>query len=161
MGGICIVVFDGITGQDDFNLLQSFNGSQKIQLNLGRQTGGQSIRVNHQVVFGKPGRFQKNLVAFFVGKFDDLVFDGRTITWTNAGDLPPIKCGTPQIVLNYLVGSGIGKCNMAGHLRQKDFRVPEGKFFRRIVAGLDLERVPVDGPLIETGWGPGFHPSHP
>ena len=157
LGGIHIIVLDRVARLEDFHLLQPFDGAQKFQLHLGGQTGGQPVWVDHEIVIRQSGRLQKDLMPLLVGELDDLVLNGRAVARADSGDAPAVKRGAVQVVLNHAMGARVRVGDMAADLRLADFGVPKRKTLRRLVSGLHLQHVPVDGALVHTGGGPGLH----
>ena len=72
-----------------------------LVLNILRQGAGHSADVHFICV--KTFRFDKYLMAFFVCKTNDFIFDRRTVTWSGSFDHSGIKGGSVQICTDDLV----------------------------------------------------------
>ena len=72
-----IVVLDGVARAQDVRVFQTLHGAHQVVLDVKRQAGGDAVRV--VLVGGQSLGFQKYLVAGFVGKAVDLVFNAWAI----------------------------------------------------------------------------------
>ena len=71
------VVFDRVAGPDHLGILQAPESRRPCRLHVDRHAGRHPVHVD--LVRIEAFRLQENLVPALVRKFDDLVFDRRTI----------------------------------------------------------------------------------
>src|SRR5205814_1994455 len=98
------------------------------------------------------------LMCSFVGKFDDLIFYGRAITWADGLNLAGVHGRAVHVLANDAMGLRRGPGDVAGHLRIV-MRNPLGAKTERSgirIAGLNLKLRPINGAAIETRRGPGL-----
>ena len=98
-------------------------------------------------------------MAFAVGKADDLVLDRGAVARTASGNRAGIDGGPVRVVAHDGMSRRGRAGDVAGDLRRRDRRGERGKRLGRIVAGLNLERAPVDARAIEARRRPGLQPA--
>ena len=131
------IVFNRVTGADDFDVLQSFNRAEKFKLNLKRQAVPRAVCVNF--FRRQPFRLKKNAVAVAVGKFDDFIFQRRAIARADARNRAVIERAEAQAVPNDFMRLRVRRGDMAGNLRHRDFFGKERQRLWMLVAGLRLQ----------------------
>src|SRR5579863_4367532 len=94
----------------------------------------------------------------FVGEFHDLVFDRRTISWSDRLNLAAIHGRAMHVLANDALGFGRGPGDVARHLRivMSYAFGAEAERCRIGVARLKLELRPVDSASVEARRGSGF-----
>ena len=77
LGRIREVVFDGVSGTQDFSIFATDDGTNQVDLDLKGETGRESINIDFvgSDAFG----FQENLVMLLVSEADEFVLDTGTI----------------------------------------------------------------------------------
>ena len=71
------VVFDGVSGPQDFGVCASGDGADHIELDGEGERGRETVNVDF--LGGDAFRFKEDLVTFFIRELDDLIFDRRAI----------------------------------------------------------------------------------
>src|SRR6266487_6645853 len=116
-----IVIFDGIADTHHLRPLQSRNTAQHLQLDIFGQAG---IHPLHIHLAGAPSfRLQEDLVRDLIRETHDLIFNRRTITWTNTLDNSRIEWRTMQIVANDLMCTGSCAYQVTGQLRSPTMQI--------------------------------------
>ena len=141
------IIFDRVTRTDELGLLQSGNGRDQSVLHVFRQRCRNAVRINGVVV--ESFRLEKNLMAVAFAEFYDLVFDRRTVTRTATCDLAGIHRRAMHVVANDLVRGGNRARDAAFDLRIGDAFGQHRERFGRIVAGLHLDALPIDGAAVQ------------
>src|SRR5262249_35639271 len=113
-----------------------------------------AIGIDRVVV--KSFRLQENLMALAIGKAHDFVLNRRAVTRANALNLPVIDGSLMLVGEDQLVRRWRRVRDAAGDLRRIDPGGEERNRLRRIVAGLELQALPIDGPAIEARRRPGL-----
>ncbi len=83
-------------------------------MNIFGQAGRKPLNV--EFVGGAAFGLDENLVAFFVGKADDFVFDARAVAWPFRIDKAAVNGGEVEVFANDAVGFGGGTGQVAAHL---------------------------------------------
>ena len=109
-----VVVLDGVTRSQDVRVLHALHAAHQFVLNVEWQAGGDAVGI--ELVGSQSFGFQKNLVAFLVGKAVDFVFHARAVAWSHALDLAGEHGAAIKTAANDLVGARIGMRDPAGHL---------------------------------------------
>ena len=106
-------------------MLQAFYGAVHFFLQIVRERGGKPLHVYFRRVraFG----FQKELVAFFIGKAHHLGFDRRAVTRTRRGDRAVVERRAVEVGENDLMRVRVGVGKIAGRLRGGNAFVQKGK----------------------------------
>src|SRR5579859_6670110 len=151
------VVLNGVTWADHLGALETGDRSDHGFLDVDGHAGGHAVYVDFVGV--EALGLEKNLVTWFIRKFDDLVFDGRAVARADALDLAAIERGTMNIGLQNAARLGGGVADVTGDLRAVDSFRQERKRRGLGIAGLGLELRPVDGAAVEAGRGTGFEAS--
>jgi hypothetical protein len=83
------IVLDRVPGPHHFDILEAGNGAEKGVLDLDRQTGGAAV----DIIFVGVATlgFEEDLVTFFIGEADNLIFEGRAIARANSFDLSAVE----------------------------------------------------------------------
>jgi hypothetical protein len=158
LGGGQVVVFHRIGGTQHGAVLQPRQGAQHGQLQLFGQPGGKALHVD----FGNiaPLWLQENLVAVFVGKANDFVFNAGAIAGAFGLDPAAVDGRQVQIVANQLVGRCRGAGEVTGHLFPLDPDLGvKAEPAHIVVAGLGFQPIKVDGAAIYPSRGAGFQAS--
>ena len=98
-------------------------------------------------------------MALALAELDDLVLDRRAVARSDAFDAAAVHRRAFQVVADHLVRSGVRVGDPAGNLRQRRLGGLVGERARRVVAGLDLQRVIVDGAAIDSRRGARLEPA--
>src|SRR6185503_3156533 len=151
---IDVIVFDRVARANEARILQTGNGRDQRVLHVFGQRGRDAVRIDGGVV--ETLRLQKNLMAVALAELHDLVFDRRTIARAARGDLSGIHRRAMYVGADDVVRRRDRTRDAALNLRIVDARGENGKRFRRIVAGLQLERAPIDGAAVEPRRRSGF-----
>ena len=131
----------------DLCRLKARNGRQKSVLNMARQAGRNTVRIDRMIV--KTFGFKEDLMRRLVGKTLDLVFDRGAIARPLPGNLPAIDCRKMQGVTDNTVCRGRGASDSAFYLRHVDLRCHCRKRNWRIIGRLHVNGCPVDGPPVQ------------
>ncbi len=107
----------------------------------------------------EPFRLHEYLVRVPVGEAHDLVFDRRAIARAGAFDLPGIERRAVEIVADQIMARRGGAGDMTRHLGRGDGAGQRRERFRRVVAGLRREALPIDGPAVQAGRRAGLQPA--
>src|SRR5271166_1664504 len=93
-----------------------------------------------------------------VGKLDDLVFDRRTISWSDGLNLSAVHRRAVHVFADDTLGFRRGPGYVAGDLRivMRDPLGAKAERSRVGVAGLQLEPGPVDGAAVKARRRAGF-----
>ena len=78
-----------------------------------------------------------------IGEPDNLVFNGRAIARTAAGDCAAVYCREVDVVANDAVCVGRSGCDAAGDLRPVNLFRQEAERFRYRIAPVFVQRLPV------------------
>src|SRR5579883_1651031 len=139
---INIIIFDGISGTQNFGFGKPWDGADECTLNLLWQSSGNTIRIDGQII--EAFRLEKNLMCFPFLEADDFVFDRRAITRAKAGNGARIDRRPLQI-------SGNDGMTFWRRMRDEAIDLPgtdragqKGKGFRFGIAALALQGGPVD-----------------
>lgn len=96
-----IVVFDGVSGPENVQILESADFVQGFPLNFPGQRRRKAVQVIFigRTAFG----FQEELVLVFVGKGAEFVLDRRAVARTDAADRTveqrrPVESGAEDVV---------------------------------------------------------------
>ncbi len=97
-------------------------------------------------------------MRFLVGKLDDLVLDRRTVSWSDALNLPTVHRRTMHVLTDDSVCLRRGERDVTRHLLVMVRHPPgaEAEWRGIVVAGLHLELRPVNAASIETRRRPGL-----
>ncbi|OIQ64173.1 hypothetical protein GALL_542770 [mine drainage metagenome] len=95
-------------------VLQALHGANQRVLNVKRQTGGNTVGVI--LVRGQTLGFQKNLVAGFVRKAVDLVFNTGAIAWSDTFNLAGEHRAAVKAAANDVMRAFVGMGDPARHL---------------------------------------------
>jgi hypothetical protein len=123
-------------------------------LDLIGQRGRDAVRIDGGVV--EAFRLEKNLMAVAVAEADDLVLNRRAVTRTAALDLAGIHRRSMHVGADDFMRCGRRPCDGATDLPVRNAFREHRERLRRIVAGLHLERRPVDRHAVEPGRGTGL-----
>ena len=145
---IDVVVLDRVARPDHAGIFQPGNGPEQRLLHIAGQGGRNPVRIDRVVV--EPFRLEVDLMARFVGEADDLVLDRRAIARPGAADLAGIDRRAMQVGADQIVAGGAGMGQMTGDLRRRNPLGHIGEGRRFIVARLDFEPGPVDGPAVQA-----------
>ena len=155
LGGGEVVVFDGVSGAEHLGVLKPGNLSHGAKLHVLRKARAETVDVN---LTGVPTlRFDKNLVAVFVGKPVDLVFDARAVARTQTANAPIEHGGAvkpfPKQIMHLRGRVGDVTRNLLG-----DGVVGEvAEASRVFVAWLFDHFGVIQRTSIHTGWGACLH----
>ena len=153
-----IVVLDGVARALHARGLEPRDGLQERVLHVLGQRGRDAVRINRVVIeaFG----LQKDLVTAALLEANDLVLDGRAIARADALDGTRIHGRAGEIGGDDGVGRSGRVGDVAGNLGRRDAIGEEGERHRRLIDGLHLKLVPVDGPAVEAWRRAGLEASH-
>src|SRR5689334_818190 len=84
LGWKCEVVFNGVSRPHDLGVFASDDRPDEFDLDFKWETGGETVYVD--LIRRDAFRFEKNLLSFLLGEFDDLVFNGRAVTRSHSLD---------------------------------------------------------------------------
>src|SRR5208282_5792450 len=102
---------------------------------------------------------EENLVAFPLGKADDLVLDRRAVAGTDAFNDAGEQGRTVEAAADDVVGALVGVRDPAGQLPRVHGAVTHKREYRRrIVAGLDGELRKIDGSAVKARRRAGLEP---
>src|ERR1051326_5616763 len=90
-------------------------------------------------------------MAILIGKFDDLIFDGRAVARSNRLYLPAIHGRAVEVFADNLMCPVARISDIAGDLRLRDLAGMKREGCGIIIAGLTFKTRKVDGAAIETG----------
>ena len=167
-----IIVLDRVARAQNFAALETGDRSEKLQLHLVGQRGGNAI---HIILEGVPTfGFEENLVPLLFCEADDFVLDRRAITRPHPLDHAAVHRRLVQICADRVVGAGVGVSDPAGQLfhvergvtpriEREKVIVPtrdgvghEAEFRRWLVAILTLAAGKIDGSTIQSARGAGL-----
>src|SRR5690349_9231061 len=95
-------------------VLQTDHRADQLELNVKRQTGGDSVRI--KLVRGQAFRLQKDLMRLFRSETVNLVLNRRAITRSNPFDYARVHRRTVKTAADDVVSLGIGMRHPARHL---------------------------------------------
>ena len=142
-----VIILDGISGLNDFNILQTRDCPQERNLRIFRQRGGNPVWINSVVI--KTLGLQENLVPIPVTKADDLVLNGWAVTWTTPLDLTRIHCRAIKIVPNDSMCFRCRPGNVTRDLRDRNLIRQCRKWDRVFITRLLFQPVPMNCPAIQ------------
>ena len=155
-----VVVFNGVTWAENVRVLQALHRAHKGVLNVEGQAGRNAIGI--ELAGGQALGLQENLMAVFVGKAIDLVFNARAIARAHTFNFAGEHRAAVKARTNNVMGSLIGMRHPARHLRRMHVcpahEAKNGDARLRVqttghaVPGLFLALCKVDGASIETRW---------
>ena len=90
-----VVVFNGIGCAHDLGAFEADDRVNHLKLDVFRQAGGRAVDV--ELVGLATLGFEKDLMPFFLGEFDDFVFDRGAIARTDTLDLAGVHRRAMQI----------------------------------------------------------------
>ena len=168
-----IVVFNRITRAQDVRVLQTGDGAHQGVLDVKWQAGADAVGVD--LVGVEALGFEKNLVAVFVGKAVDLVFNARAIAWAHAFDLAgehgaAVKAAADDVVgcfggvgdpTRHLAWVHVGAAHEAEHRHRTGGHPACGGQIGadHAVAGLFLAAAEVNAAPIQSGRRASFQPA--
>ena len=104
------VIFNGVCAAHNFNVFKTFYRAVDLNLYLFGQRRRHSLQIHF---FGvHTARFNKKLVALFVGKTDNFVLNAWTVAGTDTVNIARIKRRAVKVIKNYLFGFVVGVCNV-------------------------------------------------
>ena len=109
-----VVVLNGVAGPQNVGVFKALHGAHQVVLHIKGQTGGNAVGV--KLVGGQAFRLQKNLVAFFVCKAVDFVFNARAIARAHAFNLAGEHRAAVKTGTNDVMSPGVGVRDPARHL---------------------------------------------
>ena len=86
LGRLDEVVLDGIAGPEHHRLFEARQGVHEIELHIPRQAHREAVDVDLARI--DAFRLEEDLVPLLLGEPDDLVLERRTVSRTNAANLP-------------------------------------------------------------------------
>ena len=147
--GIEIVVFDGVAGPRDAGVLETTDGTHRLQLDIERQAGGNAVGVQLEGV--QAFRFDEDLVAVLVRVAAHLVLDGRAVPRPGAFDHAGEHGAAVEPGADDLVGALIGVGNKAAGLARVLFHLAQIAHHRqRLVAPLLFHHREVHGLAVDA-----------
>ena len=152
-----VVVFDGVAGAGDARLFEAGDGLDVGDLCGKGQAGGNAVRV--EFVGGEAFGFDEDLVAVFVGKAHDFVFDGRAVARAEGVfDDTRVHRRLVDVDADDVVRTFVGAGDVAGDLARVFGGIAEvGKNGQRGVAGLGFHAAVINGACVQARRGAGFH----
>ncbi len=151
------VVLHRIAVSRDDRGLEAGQGPDDTVLNIWRQRRGNPIQIEPRML--QSLGLDEDLMAFFVGKADHFVLDGRTVPRTGCLDLAGVHRRAVQVRTDQLVGDGTGICNVTEHLRERDRIREDGEGPRSCVADRWLHLREIDGVPGDARRGTGLEPA--
>ena len=141
-------------------MFQAWYGMVHFVLNIFRKGAGHSADVHFICV--KTFWFNEYLMAFFVCKTNDFIFNGRTVTWSGSFDHSGIKWGSVQVCADDLVCFFVCVGQPAGFLLNLyGFRIcGEGERYDSFVSELLFHLGIVDGVSGDSCRGSCFEAEH-
>ena len=148
LGRVNHVVLDGVAGTEHHSVLKARNLAHQFALQICWQAGREAVQVS---LVGMPAFwFKKQLMALFIGEFDDLVFDRRAVARADAEDLAAVERRAVKVVADHLMNARVRVTDIAGDLRLHNLARREGEWRRLLVARLFFELLEVNGPTVEA-----------
>ena len=142
------VVFNGIARPREHGVFAATNGPHHRFLHIGRQTGGDAVRI--YLVRIEPFRLHVNLVAVARGKTRHLVFHRRAIARARAFDDTREHGRTFGGGTDDVVRARVRMRDVAGNLPRMMFATPQKAEHRpRLVTGLQFHGGPVQRAPIQ------------
>ena len=155
-----VVVLDGIARANDVGVFHPANTAHDLQLHVEWQRCGNAVRI--QLMGGQAFRLNEHLMAVFVGKTMNLVFDRRAVTRADTFDHARIHRRTIQVGGNDLVRTGVGVGNPATDLTRMLLLATEERHQRdRRIARLFGHQREIHRTPINARRSAGFQPSNP
>ena len=99
------VILDRVPGADHFGLLQSRNRCDHTRLHIDRHAGRHSVNVD--LVCVEAFRLEEDLVRFLIGKFNELIFDGRAVSRSYAFNLSAVQRRPSDTLRDNAPGLGV------------------------------------------------------
>jgi len=156
LGGVEIVVFDGVAQPGHMGPLQTRNGVDGGHLDIFRQAGGEAVEI---VFTALPALgFKEELMALLVGEAVNLVFDGGAVARANPLDHPLIEGGAVEAGTEDIMGPRAGAGKIAGELLDFYMLMAEGEGDDLRIAGLLLHARKVDGAAVDARGRAGLEP---
>ena len=159
-----VVIFHGIGRAENLRLLQSFDGVERVELDLQRKRRGETL----EIVFVGPATLglEEKLVGAVVRKDAEFVLDARTIARSATVDHPREERRISETRTQDLVHPLVRMQDIALHLGLP-FRLDGGGFGQERetrgvrVAGLERKPGSIDRGDVDPGRRPGLHPVRP
>src|SRR5205823_2490324 len=133
------------------------NSRDQRALDLLGERGRDAVGIDGGIV--EPFRLEEDLVAVALAEAHDLVLDRRAIARAATRNLPGIHRRAVNVVANNTMGRLDRAGDAALDLRVFDPLGQGREWLRRLVAGLQLDRTPVDGAAIEPWRRAGLEPA--
>ena len=157
--GRAVVVFDGIAIAHHLGPLEPRHHPDHGILHVARQARGDPVHID--LLRAPPLRLEKQLVALFVGKPHDLVFDARAIPRPARLDLAGVHRRPVQVRPDEVVDLRRRPRDPADHLLLLDAVGQKRKWLRINVARLDVEPRKIDRPREQPAGRAGLEPIDP
>src|SRR5262245_26000561 len=152
-----VIILYRISWLEHGSALQPGNRFQNRGLHINRKARGNPIRIKFTTL--QAFWFDKDLVALFVCKAYDFIFDRWAIPRSHRLYDATVKWRPVKVLLNQLVCRAIGMGQMAGELPVLNPVGAIRKWRRRIVAWLRLHYRKIDGSPIQTRRRTSFEPA--
>ena len=156
LGGVCHVVFDGVTGAEHVHIFEAGDGFEGGELDFGGHGGAEALDVDG---FAVPlFDFEEDGVAVFIGEANDFVFDAGAVAGADAFDLAAEHRALIEVRAEDVVSVGVGVGLPGGEefALGKGVVVEFGEGASLGFGGHDEGSVEVEGAEADAWRGAGF-----
>ena len=116
LGRWTVIILHRIAGPQDFGIFKATHTADEFVLDLVGKTRRNAVDID--LIGVATFRLQKKLVLILLGKFDDFIFNARTVAGSDPFDDARVKWGFVQVRANDFVrgfvGVGDPATNLAG-----------------------------------------------